>query len=270
VEAEESLRLDNNICKHILRISLDLDVTPFTLILTALAIILHKYTREEELVVGSSGANFNPLVLRIPVSDSDSFKELVEKVKKIEENAIEHDVPYQKLYEKLCPPTDEASGPLFQVRVFNVSDVQTETLEAASCDWTIFVEQLSDAKSLLPLKVRVVYNTILFARDRIQELLRQVQQLLSMVAKNQDEKVSEMSLLTTYGKNVVPNPEEELDSSFFGSIQSYLTKHAHEHPDRVAIANNEREYPYKYVEETSNRIANYLIRDGIHKGGNLL
>jgi len=49
-----------------------------------------------------------------------------------------------------------------------------------------------------------------------------------------------MSLLTTYGKNVVPNPEEELDSSFFGSIQSYLTKHAHEHPDRVAIANNER------------------------------
>jgi len=49
---------------------------------------------------------------------------------------------------------------------------------------------LSDAKSLLPLKVRVVYNTILFARDRIQELLRQVQQLLSMVAKNQDEKVS--------------------------------------------------------------------------------
>jgi len=34
------------------------------------------------------------------------------------------------------------TGPLFQVRIFNVSDVQTETLEAASCDWTIFVEQV--------------------------------------------------------------------------------------------------------------------------------
>jgi len=46
VEAEESLRLDNAICKGLLKLSLEHDVTPFTLLLSVFVIILRKYTRE--------------------------------------------------------------------------------------------------------------------------------------------------------------------------------------------------------------------------------
>jgi len=46
--------------------------------------------------------------------------------------------------------------------------------------------QLSDAKALLPLKLRVVFNTILFARERITEMLRQVEGLLQLSTKNQN------------------------------------------------------------------------------------
>jgi len=74
-----------------------------------------------------------------------------------------------------------------------------------------------------------------------------------------------MTLLTS-SKKVLPDPEEPLDASFFGPIQSYLSRHAQDHPDRLAISTNHKQYSYKYVDETSNRIANYLIRDGIKKG----
>jgi len=113
---------------------------------------------------------------------------------------------------------------------------------------------------LLPLKLRVVYNTILFARERIQEMLRQVEGILHVVTKNQNAIVggwlhfthlptilltdnsivlAEMSLQTD-SKKFLPDPEEQLDASFFGPIQSFLSDHAQRHPNKAAIVTNQR------------------------------
>ena len=40
------LKLSKTTSKALLMLSLDLDVTPFTVILTVFSILLHKYTRE--------------------------------------------------------------------------------------------------------------------------------------------------------------------------------------------------------------------------------
>lgn len=44
-----------------------------------------------------------------------------------------------------------------------------------SCDWSVFIEQKADAKRILPLKIRVSYNALLFSRARMQEFLNQIQ-----------------------------------------------------------------------------------------------
>lgn len=64
------------------------------------------------------------------------------------------------------------------MRVFNVVDVNAQTLDAAQCDWTLYVEQVSDSKRLLPLRLRLVFNAALYARTRIAEMLHQVQVVL--------------------------------------------------------------------------------------------
>lgn len=46
VEAEQLLRLNKTTSKALLMLSLELDVAPFTIILTAVSILLHKFTRE--------------------------------------------------------------------------------------------------------------------------------------------------------------------------------------------------------------------------------
>jgi len=46
VEAEQLLRLSKTTSKALLMLSLELDVAPFTIILTAVSILLHKFTRE--------------------------------------------------------------------------------------------------------------------------------------------------------------------------------------------------------------------------------
>lgn len=46
VEAERVLRLSKTTSKALLMLSLDLDVAPFTVVLTVFSILLHKFTRE--------------------------------------------------------------------------------------------------------------------------------------------------------------------------------------------------------------------------------
>lgn len=65
IEEGAELRLPEDVCKNILKYSLSTDAKPYTIVLAAFVVLLHKYTREEDMLLGSSSSNFNPLVLRM-------------------------------------------------------------------------------------------------------------------------------------------------------------------------------------------------------------
>lgn len=193
------------------------------------------------MIGSSSSTTRSTLVLRLPVAPSDTFEQVLQRTVQEDQHAQDHEVPFQELYSRLRPATDDGVvAPLFQVRMFNVVDVDSHTLEATSCDWTIYVEQLSDSRALLPLRVRVVFNTILFARERIIEMLRQLELVLVQGTANPTMPISQIQLVTEGSRFLLPNPSEALDGTFFGSIQSIFSKHAEERPDRVAIVDNRR------------------------------
>ena len=93
VEAEKTLALPDALCLGLLQLSLQLSsitaedstsqVTPFTILLSAFALLIHRYTGEEDIAVGSSSLSSNPLVLRLAVRGSDSFASLVLHVKQV-------------------------------------------------------------------------------------------------------------------------------------------------------------------------------------------
>ena len=90
------------------------------------------------------------------------------------------------------------------------------------------------------MKLRVAYNSVLYSRERIQEMLRQIELILNIVSKNPDTKLNELSLITDFAKKVIPDPTFALDETFFGSIQSFLTRNAARHPTKPAIVDNSR------------------------------
>lgn len=306
VEGEESLLLDDKICRSILHFSLDADVKPFTIVLAAFSILIHKYTREEDIVIGSSSSNFNPLVLRLGITPTTPLKDIVLHAKEVEETANNNDIPFDLLLDTLkqqqqqnqqqqsdisnlltsTTPSSAAAAttttitalptqqqedraasslmPLFQVRFFNVVDVASHTLDAAqSCDWTIYLEQLADSKRLLPLKLRVIYNTVLFSRERMAEMLRQLELMLGNISKTPSLAVGDTSILTEKSKTSLPDPNFKLDDTWFGAIHDKFSERAALHPDRVAVAESTASYTYKQIDDLSNRVANHLIRHGI-------
>ena len=291
IEAEESLSLSEDTCLALLKWSLLSEIKPFTAVLSALSVVVHKYTREEDIVLGSSNSNFNPLVLRMNIEGKDCLLDICKKMKNIESEAYANDIPFDRLVQELHSSSLQNQGegdseslvndstllPLFQVRMFNVIDVNSETLDSANCEWTFYVEQQPDSKKLLPLNIRVIYNTALYTREHMAEVLSQLELVIHQIASslpatgegaNNDTKYLTVAdtLITAKGSlAVIPDPTAPLDCTWHGSIQDVFSKNADAFPERVAIVQGKHKYTYREVDELSNRVANYLIGEGIKK-----
>ncbi|KAJ1919408.1 large subunit of alpha-aminoadipate reductase [Mycoemilia scoparia] len=75
--------------------------SPFTVLLAAFVVLLHRYTAEEDIVVGSSSESSNPLVLRINVKPTDTFLDVLNTVREVEKEALENEIPFDILVSDL-------------------------------------------------------------------------------------------------------------------------------------------------------------------------
>tara|TARA_R110002050_G_scaffold299986_1_gene467219 strand:- start:38 stop:427 length:390 start_codon:yes stop_codon:yes gene_type:complete len=111
---------------------------------------------------------------------------------------------------------------LFQVRFFNACDVKRSTLEAAWCDWNVYLEQEPDAKRLLPLRLRVVYNAVLYDPERMEEMLRQLEMVAKHISTFPESTFAKMSTRTPESIAALPDPQIALDKSWNGAVFEYL------------------------------------------------
>jgi Condensation domain len=103
--------------------------TPFRGACAAFVVLLHCYSGQEDISIGSPvapplrpgmdgaiGFFVNTLVLRIDLSGDPTFRELMLRVHRVVQQAIEHaDLTLDKLVEAVRPPREASRMPLFQV-----------------------------------------------------------------------------------------------------------------------------------------------------------
>ena len=127
--SRESLLLPVPLKSALEQLSHDESVTPFITLLAGFNALLFRYTQQEDLVVGVpvSGRNspetqeliglfMNPLALRTDLSGDPTFRELLQRVRRVCSEAYAHDeIPFQLLVDALNPDRSLAHTPLFQV-----------------------------------------------------------------------------------------------------------------------------------------------------------
>jgi amino acid adenylation domain-containing protein len=105
--------------------------TLFMVLLAGFTALLHRYTGQDDLVIGTDVANrnraeteeligffVNQLVLRTDLSGNPSFGELLARVREVVLGAYAHqDLPFDRLVEALNPRRDAGGMPLFQVKL---------------------------------------------------------------------------------------------------------------------------------------------------------
>ena len=104
-------------------------VTLFTTLLAAFKTLLHRYSRQNDIVVGTAvsdrclaktqtlvGCFANTLVLRTLCDGNPTFRQLLRRVHDTAIEAFDHqDMPFEVLVERLHPERRHVRNPLFQV-----------------------------------------------------------------------------------------------------------------------------------------------------------
>jgi hypothetical protein len=188
--------------------------TLFMTLLTAFKILLHRYTGQEEIIVGTNVASrnwldtegligffVNELVLRTPLSGSPTFKELLGRVREVTLGAYAHqDVPFDKLVYALMPERNLSRAPLFQVLV----DLQSNPMPplkltgltispvdinfgAAYFDLTLLMVDADER-----LTTALHYKTDLFEPATITRMLENFEHLLRLVVAEPDVRLKEL------------------------------------------------------------------------------
>ncbi|MCW8816478.1 MAG: amino acid adenylation domain-containing protein, partial [Ignavibacteriaceae bacterium] len=125
----ELFTIDQELAETLSTLGRQENSTLFMVLLTALYILIYRYSGQKDICVGTVIANrirpeldelmgvfVNNLVMRSNLSNNQSFRELLRSVRRICLEAYEHqDLPFEKLVEELQPKRDLSRTPLFQI-----------------------------------------------------------------------------------------------------------------------------------------------------------
>jgi natural product biosynthesis luciferase-like monooxygenase protein len=190
--------LDPALTQPIDELARSLAATPFAVLLAAFAVLVHAYTGDRDVIVGTPvagrpyaelrhliGLFANTLVLRVDMSGAPAFRDLVAAARDESRAAIAHqDLPFEKLVEELHTSRDAAHNPVFQL-MFGYHDraaygeLDGPGLRLPGCEVTMVPGDTGTAKFDATLSVtrlderfsaRLEYRTDLFRTESIREL----------------------------------------------------------------------------------------------------
>ncbi|MEH2065247.1 MAG: condensation domain-containing protein [Nostoc sp.] len=213
----EALVLPKTLSEKLKTLNQRQGITLFMILLAAFQTLLHWYTNQEDIVVGTDIANrnqaetkeligffVNQLVLRTDLSGNPTFLELLERVREMTLEAYAHqDLPFDKLVDVLNPKRELNRTPLFQVKIV-LENTQTPSLELPGLTITSFKVENKTVQFDLLLELNETdqglfgvweYNTDLFDRGRIVRLSNNFATLLNKIATHPETKLSDLKII---------------------------------------------------------------------------
>lgn len=218
--ALESLLLPRPLTRAVRTLGQREDVTPFMIFLSAFNVLLHRYSGQDDIIIGSPTANrlqsetegligafANTLLLKSDLSGAPTFKELLHRIKNVSLGAFSNQtLPFEKLIETIRPATNgRKGGQLFQVLfIFQTAFMQPVELNKLSIKpmrsvspGSIFELSLGVVERIEGTRLQLEYNTDLFTSETIKIMLDDLRSILQSAVLDTDRKISDLLEWTT-------------------------------------------------------------------------
>ncbi|MDD1435814.1 amino acid adenylation domain-containing protein [Dolichospermum sp. ST_sed10] len=259
-------------------------VSLYMTVLATLSILLSRYSRQNDLCIGSPIANrthsqtegligffVNTLVMRQQIKPEQSFIEFLQQTRQICLDAYAHqDVAFDVLVEKLHPERSMSYNPLFQVMLvlennqspdLDLSGLEMEFL-GVKCAIAKFDLTLLITESDHQLNCSWEYATDLFARDTIQRMAEQFAVLLKGIIDHPHQSINTLPLMTAtellqiqrWNQTQTDYPQ---DKTFVDLFAEQVAKN----PDNLAVVFESENLTYQQLNEKAEQLADYLIEN---------
>lgn len=260
--------------------------TLFMALLAAFAALLHRYTGQSDVVIGtvSSGRRQpelesllgcfqNPVALRLRLTGNPSFRDLLKQAREVTLGALSHDeVPFGTVVKEIHPGRDFSRNPIAQVLL-----TLAPTLPEVEPGWNLTQMgiDVGAAKFDLELELddrpegirgRFVYNTDLFDASTVARAAGHWDTLLSAAVTGADRHVSHLEILTPAEKDEFTRWNSTRAEYPALCLHQLVEAQADRTPDAMALRQENRTLTYRQLEAEANQLAHDLLRRGVKPG----
>jgi amino acid adenylation domain-containing protein len=301
--ARQSVRIDATLAQQIKTLAKTNDATPFMILLAAFQALLHRYTGQEDILVGSPKASrtrqsarligyfINPVVLRANLSNDPTFLQLLEQVRQTTLDAFDHDAyPFPLLVEDIQPMRDPRHPPVFQVmfgwqktsHLVNSDDMASfalgesgqktklgqTTIESFALEQVVSPYDLTllIAEAGDELIATFEYNSSLFEPATIERMLGHLQTLLAGITANPHQPISTLPLLTEAERRQVLIAWNDTAVPFPHDqcAHQLFEAQVERTPDAPAVIfEGQEQLTYHELNCHANQLAHYLQKQGV-------
>ncbi len=289
-----------DLCNRLRALSRQQGSTLFMTMLAGFVALLHRYTGESDIGVGTFFANrrlpesesligmiLNNVVVRTTLESDPSVRQLIGQVRDVLlESASYQDVPFDRVVEAVQPKRDPSLNPLFQV-MFSFHDEPmpeakmpelevklTPVISNGSAKFDLGVIGIPHSAQVLGLAqgsdqdgLTMIweYNTDLFDTATIARMVAHYINLLRAMVDDPESRISVLSLLQ-------PQEREELLFARNSTRREFATgdrlcdmfaEQARRTPDACAVVFEYQALSYQELDRRSTQLANYLIEQGV-------
>jgi amino acid adenylation domain-containing protein/FkbM family methyltransferase len=279
--------LDQHLRQQLEKLSADSGSTLFMTLLAAFAVLLFRYSGQEDLLIGSPIANrnhpnlesligffVNTLVLRTRLQGNPSFAQLLQQVREVTLEAYEHqDIPFEQVVEALQPERSLSYSPLFQV-MFVLQNIPMCPLELPGVSLTPLRLETQTAKFDLLLSMEESetglvgsweYSTDLFEASTIAQMASHYQTLLAAIVANPHQRIEQLPLLNPTERQQLLSSDKSCftDMGVNQCIHHEFEAQVARTPDAIAVVFEEQQLTYQELNSKANQLAHYLITQGV-------
>ncbi len=210
----QTFTISSTLSQQIKTLSNQQGVTLFMTLQAAFATLMHYYSEQDDIVIGTDIANrnqgetegligffVNQLVLRTKFNRNSTFCELLDKVREVNLDAYAHqDLPFDILVNALNPERHLNISPLFQVK-FIFNNTQTPKLEIPN----LTIDSIPISKNTTQIDLMMIlgesqqsivtkleYSTDIFAPETIAQMLKSWEIILNQIVANPHIKLQEL------------------------------------------------------------------------------
>ena len=252
----------------------DRDATLFMVVFAAYNVLLHRYTGQDDLLVGSPvrartrpelegiiGPFVNTVLLRAHVSSETTFNSLIRTVRDGALDAFSNqELPFELLGTRVPPLR----------ALFSMQDAR----ERPTTMGTLRVEQhhvpqyfttndmllwIMDARTT-PYAV-LNYSTDLFTEETARTFLQQLRTFLLNVIKDPDRRIADVDIEASHGASAVEHPRESVTS-----VIAAIEQHATRAPDDVAVRDGRTQLRWAELLSQAQNVAGGLTSAGVTSG----
>ncbi|AOY83391.1 non-ribosomal peptide synthetase [Moorena producens JHB] len=272
-------------------------VSLYTLLLTAYQVLLHRYTLQEDIIVGSPvtgrsrseftgivGHLVNMMPMRSILKGTISFTDLLMQTQQTVLEALDYqDFPFGLMVEQLQPQRDSSYTPIFQTQFVlqksQIGDLVDVAEDNTSKNWgglSLIPYPIVPFEGQFDLDLEIIqtdyslvgafkYNIDLFKQNTIERMLSHFQTLLEGIVADPQQPVSRLPLLTAAERQqlLVDWNETAVDYPHDKCIHQLFEEHVENNPNAIAVVFKQQKLTYSELNSKANQLAHYLQKLGV-------